>query len=42
MSELLIDTKQKILEAARALFAAQGFDGTSVRDIANTAEVNVA
>lgn len=42
MSELLIDTKQKILDAARVLFAAQGFDGTSVRDIANRAEVNVA
>ena len=41
MSELL-DTKQKILDAARVLFAAHGFDGTSVRDIANTAEVNVA
>jgi AcrR family transcriptional regulator len=42
MSELLSDTKQKILDAARVLFAAQGFDGTSVRDIANRAEVNVA
>lgn len=42
MSEQLIDTKQKILDAARVLFAAHGFDGTSVRDIATTAEVNVA
>lgn len=38
----LKDTKQRILEAARALFAAKGYDGTSVRDIAKVAEVNVA
>ena len=42
MSELLIDTKQKILDAARVLFAAHGFAGTSVRDIANVAGANVA
>lgn len=37
-----VDTKEKILEVARVLFADKGFDGTSVRDIAKLAEVNVA
>lgn len=36
------DTKVKIMEAARVLFADHGFEGTSVRDIAKKAEVNVA
>jgi len=40
LSEL--DTKQRILEAAMNLFAVKGFDGTSIRDIAKLAEVNVA
>ncbi|WP_227936581.1 forespore capture DNA-binding protein RefZ [Alkalihalobacillus deserti] len=34
--------KEKILDAAVRLFHTQGFDGTSVRDIANKAKVNVA
>ncbi|MFC0557953.1 forespore capture DNA-binding protein RefZ [Halalkalibacter alkalisediminis] len=34
--------KEKILDAAVRLFHTQGFDGTSVRDIANKANVNVA
>lgn len=36
------DTKKKIMEIARVLFAHNGFEGTSVRDIARSAEVNVA
>ncbi len=36
------DTKTKILAVANELFARQGFDGVSIRDIAQTAEVNVA
>lgn len=36
------DTKEKIMEAARILFADNGFEGTSVRDIAKAADVNVA
>jgi AcrR family transcriptional regulator len=36
------DTKQKILNAAMYLFNSKGFTGTSVREIANRANVNVA
>jgi AcrR family transcriptional regulator len=32
----------KIIEVARILFATNGFDGTSIREIAGKAEVNVA
>lgn len=35
-------TREKILEAAKELFEEKGFDFTSVRDIANKADVNVA
>ncbi|WPU63938.1 TetR/AcrR family transcriptional regulator [Peredibacter starrii] len=42
MTDQNIDTKKKIMEIARVLFAHQGFEGTSVRDIARSAEVNVA
>jgi AcrR family transcriptional regulator len=38
----ILDTKIKILSAARELFAIKGFDGASVRDIARLAEVNIA
>lgn len=38
----LRDTKQKILNAAMYLFNSKGFTGTSVREIANRANVNVA
>ncbi len=34
--------KEKILEVAEELFAEKGFEGTSVRDIAQKAEVNIA
>lgn len=37
-----IETKEKIMGAARILFATQGYEGTSVREIAKSAEVNVA
>lgn len=36
------DTKNKILEVARVLFANQGFEGTSIREIAKEADVNIA
>ncbi len=36
------DTKEKIMEVARVLFSDHGFEGTSVRDIAKAADVNVA
>ncbi|HEX6922625.1 MAG TPA: forespore capture DNA-binding protein RefZ, partial [Bacillales bacterium] len=34
--------KQRVIDSAVKLFNAKGFDGTSVRDIASSAEVNVA
>ncbi len=37
-----MSTKEKIKEVACELFADKGFDGTSVRDIAKAADVNVA
>lgn len=37
-----LDTKAKILEAARQLFAQQGFDGTSVKQICDEAGVNIS
>lgn len=36
------DKQLQIIETAERLFAAKGFDGTSVRDIADAAEINVA
>ena len=36
------DKQLKIMEAAEELFAEKGFSGTSVRDIADAADVNVA
>ncbi|WP_416827721.1 forespore capture DNA-binding protein RefZ [Ectobacillus polymachus] len=38
----MTSTKQKIIDAAVFLFNTQGFDGTSVRDIAKKADVNAA
>lgn len=38
----VIETKDKIISAARILFANHGFEGTSIRDIAREAEVNIA
>lgn len=35
-------TKQKVMDAASTLFYQRGFDGTSVRDIAERASVNVS
>lgn len=37
-----LETREKIIEAARILFADLGYEGTSVREIARAAEVNVA
>ncbi len=42
MTDQSTDTKIKIIEVARVLFATHGFEGTSVREIARVAEVNVA
>ena len=36
------DTKNRILEAATKLFANKGMAGTSTRDIAKEADVNLA
>ena len=36
------DKQIEILQAAEKLFAEQGFDGTSVRDIAKVANINIA
>jgi len=36
------DTRQRILDAAERLFMEQGYDGTSMRQIATTAEANLA
>ena len=36
------DKQMQIMEAAETLFAAKGFSGTSVRDISETAHVNLA
>ena len=42
MNEVAVDTRLKIIETARVLFADLGFEGTSVREIAKNANVNVA
>lgn len=42
MNREAVDTREKILEVASHLFAKFGYDGTSIRDIASQAEVNVA
>ena len=36
------DTKERILAVATELFASKGYSGTSVRDIANEAQANLA
>lgn len=42
MTQAELDAKMRILLAAKKLFAAQGFDGTSVRQICDEAGANVA
>lgn len=42
MDEKTGDTKTKILDTARKLFADRGFDGVSVRDITGAAGVNIS
>jgi AcrR family transcriptional regulator len=37
-----VATRERIIEAAEVLFALNGYDGTSMRDITERAEVNVA
>lgn len=41
-SEYMKQTREKIIDAAISLFYTKGYDGTSVRDIAKKANVNVA
>jgi AcrR family transcriptional regulator len=42
MTETVVDTKTRILDAAEKLFADKGFYATSLRDITAEAEVNLA
>jgi AcrR family transcriptional regulator len=42
MTDQSTDTRNKIVEVARVLFAEQGFEGTSIREIAKEADVNLA
>ena len=42
MSEVLDSTRDRLLQAAERLFARQGYEATSVRDITAAAECNVA
>lgn len=42
MSDHKLDTKDRLLDAAEALFAEKGFDGVSIRELATAADVNVA
>ncbi|MCP4292928.1 MAG: TetR/AcrR family transcriptional regulator [bacterium] len=42
MSEEKSKTKDRLLDAAETLFAANGFDSVSIRDLATAANVNVA
>ncbi len=37
-----LDKKEHIMEVAVALFAEKGFEGTSIRDLAHQADVNIA
>lgn len=38
----MVDKKEHILQVAETLFAENGFEGTSIRDLASKAEVNLA
>jgi len=40
--EVIVDTREQILEAAWNLFAERGFEDVSVRDVTNSAGVNLA
>lgn len=42
MSSVRFSTKERILGAAEELFAAQGFSGTSLRQVTSRADVNIA
>lgn len=42
MSEEKLETKQRLLDAAEALFAEKDFDEVSIRELAAAADVNVA
>lgn len=42
MTEIQVDTKKKIIEAAAYLFGANGYDGTSTREIGRLAGVNIS
>jgi AcrR family transcriptional regulator len=38
----MTDKREQILEAAEELFAAKGFEGTSIRELARKAKINIA
>ncbi len=40
--QLLKETKTKIIDVARVLFSENGYEGTSIREIAKNAHVNIA
>lgn len=42
MTEKELETKTRIINASRVLFAEKGFEGTTIRDISGEAGVNVA
>lgn len=42
MASIQFNTKDRILNAAEALFAEQGFSGTSLREVTTRADVNIA
>lgn len=42
MPEEAVPTKERLLDAGERLFAERGFDGVSIRDICEAADVNVA
>ncbi|MES2527093.1 MAG: TetR/AcrR family transcriptional regulator [Bdellovibrionota bacterium] len=42
MTEKELESKDRIISVSRILFAEKGFEGTTIRDIATAADVNVA
>ncbi len=42
MTEKEVESKERIINVSRVLFAEKGFEGTTIRDIATAADVNVA
>lgn len=42
MTEKELESKERIINVSRILFAEKGFEGTTIRDISSAADVNVA